>query len=89
MSSSINHQAFDRATDPIFRILSREQVAQFATFHTDEALQQRIEQLARRANEGELTAEEKAEYEGYAYANKFLAVLQSKAQRALHRDRQP
>jgi hypothetical protein len=42
-----------------------------------------IEQLARKANEGELTEAEFAEYEGYAHANKFVAILKVKAKRLL------
>lgn len=55
--------------------------AKIAGFHSDERLQTRIVELAARANEGELTAHELAEYEGYVQANRFLAVLQSKARR--------
>ena len=79
----MNSIAFDRATDPVFRILSRDQALQIVDFHADDDLQDRIEELARKANEGELTEEELAEYEGYAQANKFIAVLQAKARRML------
>ncbi|MFO7906265.1 MAG: hypothetical protein R6U98_26645 [Pirellulaceae bacterium] len=83
MNSAINTTAFDRATDPVLKTLSREQVMQIVDFHADEQLQQRIEVLARKANEGELADEERAEYEGYAHANKFIAVLQAKARRMM------
>ena len=79
----INSSAFDRATMPIFGIFSPEQVHQIADYHADQALQDRITQLAEKANEGELTAEERAEYEGYAHANRFVAVLQAQARRRL------
>ena len=36
-----------------------------------------------RINEGELTDEERAEYEGYVRANNFVAVLQAKARKIL------
>jgi hypothetical protein len=81
--SSIDSSAFDRVTDPVFRLLSREQVAQLADYHSDDALQTRIEQLSRKANEGELTHDELAEYEGYAHANRFLAILKAKARQRL------
>ena len=83
MNPAINSSAFDRATLPIFGILSPEQVHQIADYHADQALQDRITQLAEKANEGELTAEERAEYEGYAHANRFVAVLQAQARRRL------
>jgi hypothetical protein len=83
MSNSIDLSAFDRVTDPVFRLLSRDQAARIADYHGDEALQRRIEELAVKANEGELTDPEIAEYEGYAQANKFVAILKMKAQRML------
>ena len=83
MSPPIDTAAFDRATEPVFRILSREQARMIIDFHGDEELQQRIEELARKANEGELTEEDRAEYAGYAQGNKFVAVLQAKARRLL------
>jgi len=83
MYPTINSSAFDRATMPIFGILSPEQVHQIADYHSDQALQDRITHLAEKANEGELTDEERAEYEGYAHANRFVAVLQTQARRKL------
>jgi uncharacterized protein YnzC (UPF0291/DUF896 family) len=46
-------------------------------------LQARIEELAARCNEGQLSAEEQAEYEGYVKANKFIAILQAKVRKLL------
>jgi hypothetical protein len=83
MSSLIDAAAFDRATEPVLRILNRDQARKIIDFHGDEDLQRRIEELAEKANEGELTEEEGAEYHGYAQANKFIAVLQAKARRLL------
>jgi hypothetical protein len=42
--------------------------------------QARIEDLARRSTEGELTEDELAEYTGYVRANKFVAILKRQAQ---------
>jgi hypothetical protein len=75
--------AFDRATEPLLRILNRDQAMQIVDFHGDEALQLRIEELAGKANEGELTDAERGEYEGYIQANDFIATLQAKARRLL------
>jgi len=38
-----------------------------------------LEELAEKANEGELSAAERAEYEAYIEANNLLAVLQAEA----------
>lgn len=40
---------------------------------------ERRQELADKANEGQLTAEERAEYETYAQLRGMLAILQSKA----------
>jgi len=83
MPSLTDAAAFDRATAPVLRILNRDQARRIIDFHGDESLQRRIEELAEKANEGELTNEERAEYEGYIEANSFIAVLQAKARRFL------
>lgn len=83
MSPSIDMTAFDRVTDPVVRILSNEQVRRLAEYRGDDQLQARIEQLAAKSNEGELTDGERAEYAGYVYANKFVAMLQAQARRLL------
>jgi hypothetical protein len=78
--------AFDRAIDPVLQILRPEQALEIANYHGDASLQARIEALALKANEGELSDDELAEYEGYAQANRFLAVLQAKARQRIDAD---
>jgi uncharacterized protein YnzC (UPF0291/DUF896 family) len=45
----------------------------------DVVLRNRIDKLASKNTEDELTDDERAEYEGYVRANKFLAVLRREA----------
>jgi hypothetical protein len=47
--------------------------------------QARVDQLAAKANEGRLTAAERAEYEAYVSTSHFIAMLQSKARVLLKR----
>jgi hypothetical protein len=75
MNSDIISEAFRRGIDPVFDLLTADQAREIAGYHADEALQQRIEWLAVRANEGALNEDERAEYDGYARANRFLSVL--------------
>ena len=49
-------------------------------FRGDPQLQARIEALAQKSTEGELTEDERAEYAGYVRANKFIAILKRQAQ---------
>jgi hypothetical protein len=83
MSATILSTAFDRATQAIFGILSPEQVHQIVDYHADETLQTRIAELAEKANEGNLSTEERSEYQGYAQANHFVAILQAGVQRKI------
>ncbi len=83
MSATNDATAFDRATEPVLRILTRDQVSSIVNFHADEELQRRIETLSEKANEGDLSPGEEAELEGYAQANRFVAILQSRARRLL------
>ena len=46
-------------------------------------LQARIEELACKSTEVQLTAAERAEYAGYVRANKFIAILQRQARQLI------
>ena len=48
-------------------------------FRADPELQARIDELAQKSMEGELTEDERAEYAGYVRANKFVAMLKRQA----------
>ncbi len=73
------HQAFHRGTAPIFELLTAEQTRRLADLHADPGLAERLSELASKANEGELTEGERAEYEAYIEANNHLAALQAEA----------
>jgi hypothetical protein len=78
-----SHAAFQRGTAPIFALLSADQMRKLAAMQVDPTLATRVEELAEKANEGELTDAERAEYEGYIEANDFLTFLQAEARRRL------
>lgn len=80
-SPPIDNAAFERATDPILQFFTPEQARALAAYRGDPGLADDIERLARKCNEGELTEAERAEYEGYLRANKFIAILQAKARK--------
>jgi uncharacterized protein YnzC (UPF0291/DUF896 family) len=81
MSITFDTTALDRATDPILRLLTREQVETLIAYRGEPEIRERIDELASKHTEGELTEAEQAEYEGYLRANNFIAILQSKARR--------
>jgi hypothetical protein len=75
--------AFDRGVRPILQIVLLDKADAVLNFRPDSALQDRIEELAAKSTEGELTDQERAEYEGYVRANKFIAILQRQARQLL------
>ncbi len=83
MSISMDITAFDRGTDAILQFFTVEQARALVAYRGDEAIRERIEELAEKCSEGELTEEERAEYEGYIQANDFIATLQAKARKMI------
>ncbi|MCO6458921.1 MAG: hypothetical protein J5I93_26745 [Pirellulaceae bacterium] len=83
MSEATQSTAFERATEPILRLLTKEQAEALVAYRGDEALRERIDVLADKCTEGDLTPDERSEYEGYIRANNFIATLQARARRLL------
>lgn len=68
--------AFERGVRPVLQIVLPDKAEALLKFRPSAELQDRIEVLAGKSTEGALTEAERAEYEGYVRANKFVAVLQ-------------
>jgi hypothetical protein len=83
MSTAIGSAAFDRGVEQVRAVMTKDGAERLLAFRPDSAVQDRIEQLAEKANEGTLSAEEREEYEGYSRANKFIAILRSQARKRL------
>ena len=77
MSTATIH--LDRLLEPFVSCLTPEVAAKVADLRADEEIQDRIDYLADRSNEGLLSAEERDEYEGYLHAIDVITVLQAKA----------
>ena len=65
----------------MLRIVLPEKAEAVLSFRAAPELQARIEELAGKSTEGQLTEAESAEYAGYVRANKFVAVLQRQARK--------
>jgi len=72
--------AFDRGVRSVMEIVLLDKADAIIHFRPDPQLEARIEELARKSTEGELTDDERAEYAGYVRANKFVAILKRQAQ---------
>jgi hypothetical protein len=73
--------AFERGVRPIIKLVSP--AKEIVEFKADPELQARIDELASKSTEGQLTDSERAEYAGYVRANKFVAILQRQARQLL------
>lgn len=82
-TTTFDTAAFDRAIDPIVGLMTPDQARALLSYHGDDALRRRIDELAAKSNEGNLTEAERAEYQGYIRANNFIAILQAKARKRL------
>ena len=71
--------AFERGVRPVLQLVLPDKAEAVLSFQADPELRKRIEDLAAKSTEGQLTEEERAEYEGYVRANKFVAILQRQA----------
>lgn len=80
MATTSESLAFDRGVRPMLEIVLTGKADAVIGFQADPDLQARIEELARKSTEGELTEDERAEYAGYVRANKFVAILKRQAQ---------
>lgn len=73
--------AFQRGVGPLLSLLLPGREDAVLSVQADDSLSERIEELARKNTEGDLTAEEREEYAGYVRANKFVAVLRREAKK--------
>jgi hypothetical protein len=75
----------DRLLDPVALLLTPEVAERFVQFQADAGTQARLDELAAKANEGELNEAERHEYETYVSAIDLVTVLQAKARTVLQR----
>jgi hypothetical protein len=73
----------DRLFEPMARIMTPEFARQMVGLRADPTVQERIDSLADKCNSGQLTPEERSEYEMYVSFIDFMAILQAKARRFL------
>ncbi len=85
MATTESHHAFHRGTSPLFELLTSDQLRQLSQLQADPTLADRVQELSEKANEGELSDSELAEYEAYIEANNLMAVLQAEARFRLTR----
>jgi hypothetical protein len=85
MSANAKERVLDRLLDPLSSSLNEDAARRLVGLKADRAVRSRVSLLARKCNEGDLTAEERSEYDFYVMAGEFIAVLQAKARVRLAR----
>jgi hypothetical protein len=83
MQATPETTAFERGVRPVMQIVLPEKAEEVVEFRADPELQARIEELASKSTEGQLSETERAEYAGYVRANKFVAILQRQARQLI------
>jgi hypothetical protein len=73
----------ERMLEPVSRCLTPEAADRLIQLRADPQLQTRIDELADKCTEGDLTDEERAEYDTYVRAGNLIAILQAKARKSM------
>jgi hypothetical protein len=76
-------KGLDGLLDPLSRCLDAESARRLVDYRIDPPVQEWNDTLAERANEGALSADERAEYEALINAAGFISILKLKARRHL------
>jgi hypothetical protein len=69
----------ERLLDPVTQSLNVEAASKLVRLKADAKAQARVDALARKCNEGQLSPKERAEYERYLTVGNLIAILKAKA----------
>jgi hypothetical protein len=89
MTKTSPNRILGRILDPVSASLNEEAARKLIGLKADRKAQTRVAQLARKCNEGDLTPNERAEYETYVLAGEVVAILQANARLQLTRRDRP
>jgi hypothetical protein len=80
---STPHNILERFLEPMTEAFTPELARKLADLRADDQLQAKVNELAEKATQGTLTAEEDREYKRYVEAADIIGIIQSKARRFL------
>jgi hypothetical protein len=89
MKNNGNGLLLDRLLEPVSSSLNEEAARKLLDLKAGRKTQARVAKLAGKCNEGDLTPEERREYEMYVMAGHFVAILKARARILLARKGQP
>ena len=73
----------DQFLDPVVRAMTPDLARELAELRATPEVQARIDELAEKCNEGQLSSDERAEYERFVESIHFIGLLQRKARMIL------
>jgi hypothetical protein len=82
-----SNSTIDRLVEPVARALTPDVAKALIQIRADAELQARMDELAEKCNEGQLTPEEREEYDTSIRFANFVAILQAKARALLKQHR--
>ena len=83
LQNAYGSAVLDEMLQPVSRCFGLETARALVGLRANEQTRTRVEALAGKCNEGQLTSEERAEYEAYVQASTLIGILQAKARRVL------
>ncbi len=83
MQNGSGSAVLDEMLEPVSRCFGLETARALAALQVSGLTQARVQRLAEKCNEGQLTPDERAEYEAYVQASTLIGILQAKARRVL------
>ena len=83
MQNAHGSAVLDEMLEPVSRCFGLETDRALVGLRESEQTRARVAALAGKCNEGQLTSEERAEYEAYVQASTLIGILQAKARRVL------
>jgi hypothetical protein len=85
MSEIVSNSVLDQILEPFTECFTAEVAQRIVRLQADAKTQARIDELAGKANEGQLSTRERAEYDKFREAFHFITILQAKARGFLER----
>jgi hypothetical protein len=83
MSTTLETAVLDEILDPVSQCLTPEVARMLVALRASPATQARLDELADKCTEGQLTPDERSVYATYVQAIDFVSILQAKARRLL------
>jgi hypothetical protein len=81
MDPTTQNTIIDELLEPFTEALTPEAAQSLARLKAKPAVQARVDELAAKCNEGELTESERKEYETYVQVGNIFALLKAKAKK--------